>query len=167
VRIRTHVILRLRDHLLEPARSSGTHAFSPVELADAILNRIHPFAEVMYLVIAADDVIEPAERSALLAALDILCDGAVGPDALAGLLERIEADSRVGDPEQRLVGATARLGTDRENRETAFLLAAAVALADDELEPREARVMTWARTYLGISERRLETLLASGVDPQP
>lgn len=166
MRIRTHVILRLRDHLLEPARPSAIHAYSPAELADAIVRRIAPFAEVMYLVIAADDVIEPAERSALLSALDILCDGAVDTDALAALLARIEADGG-GDPEHRLAAATARLGTDRENRETAFLLAAAVALADDELEPREARVMSWARTYLGISERRLAALLDSNIDAQP
>lgn len=159
MKIRTETILRLRDHLLEPLPAGEQSPAAPALTADAVLRRIDPFAELMYVVIAADSVIEPLERQALLSALDILSDGAVPRAQLEALLEGFgNSDGRTA--EGRIAEAAARIGADREDRETAFLLAAAVALADDDFQRHEQDVMEWVRGYLGISERRVEALLA-------
>lgn len=157
--IRTEVILRLRDHLLESAKRASRQSLSAGEFADAVLRRIEPFAELMHAVMVADAMLHPAERTVLRAALDILCDGAVGGDELDALIHRFESREAPIEPEDRVAAAAARIGHEREDRETALLLAAAIALADDAYESGEQRVLAWTRTYLGISERRMASLL--------
>jgi len=156
MRIRTEAIVRLRDHLALPTVPPGEVPTGSVE--GRILRRLEPFAELMYVVIAADAVVGAEERHAVITALEILSDGAVGRDALERLVTQFESDGGVS-AEGRIASAAAKIGSERDDRETAFLLTAAVALADDEFEAREERAMTWVRGYLGISERRMSALL--------
>lgn len=160
MKIRTDTILRLRDHLLATS-SPGASDPAAASTADAILRRIDPFAELMYAVIAADTVVRPEETQALISALDILGGGAVPMERLAELVSRFESEAPAVDSEGRVAAAAARIGGEREDREMAFMLAAAVALADDHFETRERQVMQWVRGYLGITERRMDTLLTT------
>ena len=129
---------------------------------EALLRRIEPFAETMYLVMMAVAESSAVERQALLSALDVLTGGAVDVSDLQALLERFDASAVRDGSEARLLQIGSRLATDREDRETAYTLAAVVALADERVEPGENRVLEWVREYFGVSDRRARALLDSG-----
>ena len=63
--------------------------------------------------------------------------------------------------EARLARIGASFGADRQDREIAFTLAAAMALADDQVALNENRVLGWVREYFGISDQRVAALIES------
>lgn len=147
-------VRRVRDQLLEHAVPEGA------DLADAMLRRLEPFAETMYLVMMADGAGADQERQALTAALSVLSDAPVPPAAVDGMLDRFEDRARQQGIEQCL----ARIGAgfeDREDRDTAFTLAAVAALADDRVEVQEHQVLKSVQEYFGLSDRRVTELLGA------
>lgn len=153
----TDAIRRLRDHLLQSADHHPE--VSGGAIAQAMLHRVEPFAETMFLVMSADGAHAPAEHRAMLSALALLTDAALSVQDLAGLVERFEAnlarDGRAG----RLARIGAALSADRADRETAFALAAAVAVADDHVHLREHQVLALVRECYGISDSRARAVL--------
>lgn len=160
--IDTRAIRRLRDYLLthpepvEPADSAGDDR-QPI--ASAMTRRIEPFAETMFLVMMADGDPGKDERRALLGALTVLTEGQISAPQLEALLERFAADAVREGVEARIARLGARLGADRDERETAFTLAAAIALADDHVHAHENHALALIREYYGISDQRMATLL--------
>lgn len=154
-------VLRLRDYLLHDHDVSRADVDSSPATVEAVLHRLKPFAELMYLVMATDGVIDAAERKTLLSALEVLCDNAVPGSHLAAMLDGFDQHVKELDVpvEYRVQNAAARIGTEKQDREMAFLLAAAVAVADDRLEEVERATMQTVRENLGISDRRMSELL--------
>lgn len=130
-----------------------------VESSDAVRNRVRPFAEVMYLVVAADDEIAAEEITALVSALEILTAGQVTRAELTSIVDGFVESIPRGATEARLTRLGAQLGGDREDREMAFTLAAVMALADDRVVENESQVLEWAQQAFGISTRRTAELL--------
>jgi uncharacterized tellurite resistance protein B-like protein len=159
--IDTASIRRLRDSLLsrgqDAAAAPGTTL--PASQREALLARIEPFAETMYLVMVADTDTSAVERLALHSALDVLTGGALQGAELGAMLERFGENLQREGSEARLQRIGARLAMDREDRETAWTLAAVVALADGQVEPGEHGLLEWVREYFGISDRRARALL--------
>lgn len=155
----TAAVNRLRSHLLEEETLQPDVVVSEQTL-DAVMQRIEPFAEIMYLVMAADLDFAAAEKSILLNALSLLCDHAIPTTHLESLIDGIHqrepADEAI---EQHIQLAAARIGSVREDREVAFLLAAVIAMADSHVEDVERQVVQWVREYLGISRSRMAQLL--------
>jgi uncharacterized tellurite resistance protein B-like protein len=122
---------------------------------------VEPFAETMYLVMIADGDPAPAEQDALAAAFEILTDARVGRAVIDELIEQFRANVARYGIEARLEQIGARLGADRDDREIAWTLAAAMALADDQIDASENKVVAWAQEYFGITDRRARTLADS------
>jgi len=177
--IDTEAIRRLRDTLLlcedlrrftgnEQARSPGVETpgvetpgvETPGDEREAmVLRRVEPFAETMYLVMMADGDPADVERRALAGALQVLTEDAISPARLDAMLDQFETNVRREGSEARLMHIGTRLGADRDDRETAFTLAAVVALADTRFDLRENRVLEWVQEYFGVSNHRASALL--------
>lgn len=164
--IDTDAIRRLRDGLLAraseaPADLPGAGPEADPARREAILRRVEPFAETMFLVMMADNEPAAAERQALIGAFDALTAGSIGPEALGALLDRFLADVQREGAEARLQRLGSRLMADRDDRETAFTLAAVVAIADAEVDPRENHMLALVREHFGISDKRAAVLLGT------
>lgn len=162
--INTHAIRRLRDYLL--SRIETTTQDSPIDPAttagpreNAIADRVEPFAETMFLVMIADGEPSSAERGALIAAIDVLTDGQLTRHDIDEMLARFNVDVARDGVEARIARIGARLSADMEDRETAFTLAAAIALADERIHLQENQAVAWIGEYYGLSTRRIAALL--------
>jgi tellurite resistance protein len=160
--IDTAAIRRLRDNLFASIdRQAPNRDSTPSQISGAIRRRVEPFAETMYLVMRADGDSARIEQDALAAAIDVLSDGQLSRLDIASMLVGFAASLEEQGAEGRVAHLGAHVGADRDDRETAFLLGAVVALADDHVDLRENRVLEWIRTYFGISDRRMAALLDS------
>lgn len=156
----TRAIRQLRDRLLSNhSVAAGDDAAGG--MSSAALGRIEPFAETMFLVMSADEHDAEAERQTLTAALNVLTGEALTATELAALLAGFRHNLQNHGREARLASIGARFGADRDDRETAFALAAAVALADEQVDVRETRVLETVREHFGISARRVAEILAA------
>ncbi len=160
----TAVVQRLRDALVQqghvadsaaPAASIG----GDVEHRDETLERFTPFAETMFLVAIADGVEDPAEMAALRGAMHILTANQIPEQALIDIYQRCKHDVSEYGVDAYLERIGLRISTDRMDRETAFTLAAAVALADDEVHGSETELMGSIAMYFGISDSAARRLL--------
>jgi hypothetical protein len=75
------------------------------------------------------------------------------------MLDRFAAEAQREGVEARIARLGARLGADQDERETAFTLAAAIALADDRVHAHENHTLGLIREYYGVSARRMAALL--------
>ncbi len=160
--IDTATIRRLRDQLLSadnPPDSRVVHGEANAAVKAAVARRIEPFAETMYLVMMADGQSEAVERDALVAALKVLSDDQLGDADILPMLERFARFTDGVGAEGRLAQLGALLSADRDDRETAFALAAVIALADESVAVQENRVLEWVSEYYGISQKRMAGIL--------
>ena len=160
--IDTVVIRRLRDKLLsrEPRIEVGKRG-RRADIDLAMQRRIEPFVETMFLVMMADDDPASVEHETLLAAVDVLTDGGLFDHQIEAMLDRFRATVTRDGSEARLAQIGALISADRDDRETAFTLAAVIALADDRVDVRENRTLEWVKEYFGLSDRRVALLIDS------
>jgi len=161
--IDTAAIRRLRDELLRHASAPGTapsrERAPGASEAAAMLRRIEPFAETMYVMMIADGERAVVERAALAGALRVLTEDRIDDPGIEELLDRFEANVARGGAAASLARIGARLGGDREDRETAFTLAAVIALADARIEVSENAMLALVQENFGVSDRRAAALL--------
>lgn len=171
MQIDTPVIRRLRDRLLAAASPpspdervpsaalSPEHAAAPSPEQLAALERIGPLAEVLVLTMSADGDLAPAENAAVRRAIGVLTDELLPASVVDDLLGRIEAVISEQGRDARLEALASRFALDRADAETAFSLAAAVALSDGRVEEAERALIVQLRGYFGISAQRATALL--------
>ncbi len=159
--INTAAIRRLRDALLSKPSGDETRAAASDDAGRAILRRVEPFAETMFLVMVADHHATPSEEQALHAAVGILTGDSVAPARIREMIDAFHARLSASSAEARLARIGASFGADRQDREIAFTLAAAMALADEQVAVSENRVLAWVREYFGISDQRVAALIES------
>ena len=162
--LNTSLVQRLRGALVQSGRlasDAATSAQQPAgpDVHDTALERIYPFAETLYLVMMIDGEADAAELDAIRGAIRILSNGLLADSALDAIFERCRERAA-----QRGAGACwqeigALLSSDRLDRETAFTLAAAVAMADDELRNAESALIGDICEWFGISNKRAQVLL--------
>lgn len=162
--IDTRAIRRLRDYLLAHPEPASPPAGEPPDetspwTGSAIARRVEPFAETMFLVMMSDGEPDAAERRALLGALNVLTEGQVSGAVLEAMLDRFATNAEREGVEGRIARLGAWLGADQDERETAFTLAAAIALADDRVHAGENHTLALIREYYGVSTRRMAALL--------
>ena len=158
----TDTVRRLRDALLDRqglARQDGEPSTGAARSAS--LARVAPFVETMYLVMMADGRAEAAERTAIAGAISILTRGVLDEDAVATLLRDCEARAAQEGVQPRLQALGARLSADRADAETAFSLAAAIALADQSVDQREHALIENLTEWFGLSPKRATALISS------
>jgi len=155
---------RLRDQLrLNGQRTSvvETRATVPDVEADRVLVEYGPLCEAMYLMMTADGSVSEDEREVLRGALRNLSGDVLGRAELDALLLTAARNVAVDGRDARLQAVTSDLASDDTRAEVAYVLAAAIAFADNAIADAENTTLDAFAAGLGIDEARAETLLAS------
>ena len=169
MKIRTTTILRLRDAMLESGRRPSvvvSPAYETLARAGLLgmeestaLTRVEPLAETMFLMVAADGKIADEERDALRGAVRGLSDNLLRSGTINVMLENFEKRLSEHGRDERLREIAEELSEHASDAESAFTLAAAVALADDEVHDEEQSFINQLAEWLGISAERAGELL--------
>lgn len=169
MRIHTATIARLRDALLQSGRrpslvvSPAYETLARSGLLDpeetAAVERIDPIAETMYLMMTADGVVATAEQDALRGAIRGLTNNAIRSGTINVMLETFQAKLSESSRNERLQEIAESVAEDPHEAESAFALAAAVALADDEVDDNENEFINQLAEWFGIPAARSEEIL--------
>jgi uncharacterized tellurite resistance protein B-like protein len=157
----TSTVVRLRDQL----RAAGTAASGPPSGASnaedlaAIEAEYGPLCEAMYLMMSADGEIAKEELDVLRGALRNLSGVVLDEDRIEQLLRRAKANADAHGRDGRLTEVIAELASDKARAEVAFVLAAAIAFADDTIADEENETLDTIAEGLGIDETRADELL--------
>lgn len=162
--IPTKTLIRLRDHLLISGErkslfSSTTPAEHPLEGDEEAKRFFEAVAETMFLMIASDGKIEESERSVLRGTLRELTANQIRTALIDELLSNLSAQLERDGQQGRLDAVTSTLKAKAEAAEAAFVLAAAVAFADDEIADAENEILNELAERLEITSERAEALL--------
>lgn len=169
MKLKTATIERLRDELILTGRRPSVVLSSAYETltregllgpeeANA-LSRVDPLAETMFLMMSADGVVAPAERDAVRGAIRGLTDGVLRTGTMNVMLESYGERLREQGRDARLREIASELGEEPTEAEGAFALAAAVALADDEVAEEENALINQLADWFGIVPERATELL--------
>ncbi len=160
--------MQLRDEL----RNRGKHrtvvpASVPTEAPSvdviAIVQRVAPICEVLYLLMVADDRTDARELDVMRGAIRVLTENALRSSVITGMLERFEVNANQYGREARLAQVTGQLSADRQDAEAAYTLAAVMAIADESSDEEERAWLEELRQMLGIKPARAAELLG-GLD---
>lgn len=169
IKIRRATISRLRDKLKETgsrpslvvASNGGLLARAgalPPEEAAAVQS-IDPVVEMMFLMMASDGDLGDEERVVIRGAVRELTQGFVRSSTLEVLLENFEKGLNEQGQDARLADIASRLRDDVPGAESAFVLAAAVAFADEDIKDSENELLNKFAEEADISEERANQLL--------
>lgn len=168
MQIRTRTIERLRDALLQSGRRqsdviSSAHSTLArqgllTEQEKDAVRRVDAVAEVMFLVMAADQQITDTEYAAVRGAIRGLTGEVLNDGIIDVLVEDYALRLRDHGREERLKQIASSL-TDEAEIESAFAMAAAVALADDDVADVEHQVLSDLALWFGIGPARVRVLL--------
>jgi tellurite resistance protein len=178
MKIQTATIERLRDALLQSGRRPSMVASSAYETLTReglltpeevfAINRVEPLAETMFLMMAADGTLAETERDATRGAIRGLTDNLLRTGTINVMLETYEKRLAASDRDARLQDIADAIGEDPAEAEGAFALAAAIALADDEVSDEENAFINQLAEWFGInSERAAEILDQLEEDREP
>ncbi len=130
---------------------------SPEE--SAALTKIDPLAETMFLMMAADGNLEQDELHAIRGALRGLSDGLIRTGTMNVMMDNYQKALAKEGREARLQEIAETLAEDQGEAETAFTLAAAVALADGDVADAENELINQLAEWFGIDGDRAEKIL--------
>jgi tellurite resistance protein len=169
VKLKTRTIERLRDALLESGRRPSVVVSSAYETLTregllspeeiAALNRVDPLAETMFLMMAADGKLTDAERDAVRGGIRGLTDDVLRTGTINVMLDnyqrRLESEGR----DERLRQIAETIAEEPSEAESAFALAAAIALADDDVAEEENSFINQLASWFSIAPDRAGILL--------
>jgi tellurite resistance protein len=169
INLRSATLNRLRERL----KSAGSRPSMVIASDGGLLARqgllppeeaaavqlVDPVVEAMFLMMAADGEVQEAERTVIRGAVRELSQNFIRSATLEVMLEHY-ADLLVKDGQPaRLQSIAQRLSDDAPGSESAFVLAAAVAYADEVIEDKENDLLNEFADAFGISEERANELL--------
>ena len=169
MKLKTRTIERLRDALLESGRRTSVVVSSAYETLTregllsaeevAALNRVDPLAETMFLMMAADGKLTSEEQDAVRGGIRGLTDDLLRSGTITVMLQnyqgRLDAEGR----DERLRQIAESISEEPSEAESAFALAAAVALADDDVSEEENSFINQLAGWFGISPERSSAIL--------
>lgn len=169
MKIETVTITRLRDALLASGRRP-TMVLSPAyetltregllsQEETMALSRIDPLAETMFLMMSADGKIEEAERDVVRGAIRGLSDNLLRSGTINVMIENYQKRLAEQGRDARLQEIAEEIAEEPSEAEGAFALAAAVALADEEIADEENALINQLAEWFGISEERAGQIL--------
>lgn len=169
MKLQTATIERLRDALLQSGRrpsvvlSSAYETLTREGLLSAeelsALTRVDPLAEAMFLMMSADGKVAEAERDALRGAIRGLTDNLLRSGTINVMLENYAARLAEQGRDARLQEIASEIADEASEAEGAFALAAAVALADDEISEEENEFINQLAGWFGIAPERASEIL--------
>jgi uncharacterized tellurite resistance protein B-like protein len=160
----TSTIARLRDQLRtrgqRPSVALSEAALTPEDAEQAtIVAEYGPISEAMYLMMAADGKVSDEEREVLRGALKNLSGDTVRTKHIEALLDRAAQATQLEGRDARLKDVISVLHEDPARAEVAFVLAAAIAFADNAIADEENETLNSFAEGLGIDENRANELL--------
>ncbi len=120
-----------------------------------------PICEAMYLMMSADGKVTPDERDVLRGALRNLSGGTVRSVHIEAMLDQAAKNAAEHGRDARLREVIAQVHDDPARAEVAFVLAAAIAFADNAIADEENETLNLFAEGLGIDETRANELLDS------
>jgi thioredoxin-like negative regulator of GroEL len=103
----------------------------------AVLNRVAPIAEALFLMMSADGLCSFDERIALRGALRTITDDELSKPAIAALLERFDSALESEGARDSLSRVAAQIAGDRADSRATLELAAALIVAGGEVTAAE------------------------------
>ena len=169
MKIETVTITRLRDALLASGRRPTTVLSPAYETLTregllsneetVALSRVEPLAETMFLMMSADGKIEEAERDVVRGAIRGLSDNLLRSGTINVMLETYQKRLDEQGRDARLHEIADEISGEPSEAEGAFALAAAVALADEDVADEENALINQLAEWFGISEERAGEIL--------
>ncbi len=169
MKIETATIRRLSEALLQSGRRPSVVLSSAYETLtregmlspeeSAALTRVDPLAETMFLMMSADGKIADEERDAVRGAIRGLTDNLLRSGTINVMLENYEQRLAEQGRDARLHEIAEEISEEPSEAEGAFALAAAVALADDEIAEEENEFINQLADWFGIAEDRATEIL--------
>ncbi len=160
----TSTIARLRDQLRtrgqRPSVALGGEKLTPEEAELATITAEYgPICEAMYLMMSADGTVSGEEREVLKGALRNLSGDTVRSVYIEAMLDRAAEAVKGEGRDARMREVIATLHEDPARSEVAFVLAAAIAFADNAIADEENETLNAFAEGLGIDESRANELL--------
>jgi uncharacterized tellurite resistance protein B-like protein len=155
---------RLRDQLQARGQKPSVVVPEPgtsldeAELA-ALTAEYGPLCEAMFLMMTADRKVTESERSVLKGALRNLSSDSIRTAHMEAMLESARQNVAEQGREARMKEVAAQLREDSARAEVAFVLAAAIAFADNAIADEENDALNDLADGLGIDEDRANHLL--------
>lgn len=169
MKIETATIQRLSSALLQSGRRPSMVVSPAYETLarqgllsaeeSAALERVDPFAETMYLMMAADGTQTESELDAIRGAIRGLCGNVLRSGTIQAMMTNYANRLATQGRDVRLEEIAERLSELPVEAETAFSLAAAVALADDTVAEEENQFINQLAEWFGIESARAEEIL--------
>ena len=118
-----------------------------------------PLCEAMFLMMSADGSIGSEERDVLKGALRRLSDDEIRSTHVDAMLDLAEKNVAAHGRDARMEEVARELHDDEARAEVAFVLAAAIAFADNAIADEENETLNRLAERLGIDEARANRLL--------
>jgi uncharacterized tellurite resistance protein B-like protein len=162
-------LLRLRDTLVErgasiPPRSIpmnvtvGPGSLRPAHPESAVVERVAPMCELLYLMMESEGHCGVHERHVLRGVARTLSDGALSGPQIDELISQFAILSIQYGRQERMYDVTDVLRADKVVAEAAFTLAATIMIADDNVNQAELSMLANVAQHLGISKQRAAEL---------
>jgi tellurite resistance protein len=156
-------LVRLRDQLQTRGQRPSIVAAPGVNADTAELMTIvaeyGPLCEAMYLMMSADGKISSDEREVLKGALRNLSGDTIRTAHMESMLDTAGKNVADHGREARMKQVIEDLHEDKTRAEVAFVLAAAIAFADNAIADEENETLNTFAEGLGIDEGRANELL--------
>jgi tellurite resistance protein len=157
-------LARLRDQLQQSGQRPSLVVPDPNMSSDAVelmgvLAEYGPLCEAMYLMMSADGKIGNEEREVLKGALRNLSGDTIRTPQIEAMLDAAGKNVVEQGRTARMQEVVAQLHEDRARAEVAFVLAAAIAFADNAIADEENDTLNEFADGLGIDELRANQLL--------
>jgi len=156
-------LARLRDQLQARGQRPSLIASPGMtpETAElmTLLAEYGPLCEAMYLMMSADGKISNDEREVLKGALRNLSGDTIRSSQMESMLDTAGKNVVDQGREARMNEVVEQLREDRTRAEVAFVLAAAIAFADNAIADEENETLNALAEGLGIDEGRANELL--------
>lgn len=163
-RLKETTLARLRDRLRERGRRPSVGPTvanlpqSAVELME-INADYGALCEAMYLMMAADGRVLNVEREVLKGAMRTITDDSVRGVYIEAMLDTAAKRLAADGQEARLEVLIQALKSDPIKAEVAYVIAVAIAHADDELHDNEAAMLEQLSKGLSIEKSRVEAIM--------
>lgn len=125
----------------------------------AALNRVDPLAETMFLMMAADGKLTTEEHDAVRGAIRGLTDNVLRTGTINVMLQNYQGRLDTDGREERLHQIAETISEEASEAEGAFALAAAVALADNDIADEENALINQLAEWFGIAPERSRQIL--------
>ncbi len=134
--------------------SMGPGSLRPVAPESAVVERVAPMCELLYLMMQTDGECGVHERQVLRGVARTLSDGALSSVQIDELIAQFDTLAHEYGREERLFDVTEALRADKVVSESAYTLAATMMLADDQATPAELTMLANVARELGLSKAR-------------